>query len=254
MLRQPSSLVLILITHGKASGLTLGFASSTTRTGQRQFISIARLASHFSASTRNKSLSQLSSSPPPPPAATSTSPPTSKSSHTRTNNDRLFPEELNVIYDSQCNVCKWEVEFLKRRDLKRHQGRPRIKFTDLEGVDTGPYNPHDPANANITYPQALASMHAVTYRGDILKGVPVFIKAYELVGLGWLWSLTQVLPGGRQILNRLYALFARHRTKLTRGATIDELVQTHNTKQPQWVQRKQPPHTETCGDRCVKSK
>lgn len=28
---------------------------------------------------------------------------------------RLFPEEINIIYDSKCNVCKLEMDLLARR-------------------------------------------------------------------------------------------------------------------------------------------
>ena len=48
---------------------------------------------------------------------------------TASNNDRLFPEELNLIFDSKCSVCKLEVNYLISR-MKKIQERKGIS-TDL---------------------------------------------------------------------------------------------------------------------------
>ncbi|KAI2507451.1 DUF393-like protein [Fragilaria crotonensis] len=48
---------------------------------------------------------------------------------------RLFSEELSILYDSKCNVCKLEIDFLRRRDERLHGSSTRLKFTDLESED-----------------------------------------------------------------------------------------------------------------------
>ena len=138
---------------------------------------------------------------------------------------RLFPEELNVIYDSKCNVCKLEIDFLRQRDV-RLNGQPKLRFTDLEG---GLYDESDPRNGGISYAVGMSSMHAVTPAGDIMVGVPVFEKAYQQVQLGWLFQITRV-PGFQQLANILYDIFAKYRTLLTRGSTVNALVEAYEAK------------------------
>ena len=94
---------------------------------------------------------------------------------------RLFEEELNLIYDSKCGVCQWEVDFLKARDPGG-----RLAFTDLEGAD---FEENVPRNGNLDYETALASFHAVKADGTLLSGMPVFQAAYSEVGLGWVWRV-----------------------------------------------------------------
>ena len=153
-----------------------------------------------------------------------------------TNNDRLFPEDLNIIYDSKCNVCKLEIEFLRRRDARVNGAARRLRFTDLEGDETTTttttntgYNETDPANGGISYATGMAAMHAVTANGKILTGVPVFVEAYTAVGLGWLWRCT-TWPVVSWLADKLYDLFAKYRTRITRGATVDQLVQAYQEK------------------------
>jgi predicted DCC family thiol-disulfide oxidoreductase YuxK len=139
---------------------------------------------------------------------------------------RLFEENLNIIYDSKCNVCKFEIDFLARRD-QRMNNPPKLKMTDLE---SSVYNPNDPANANISYAQALASMHAVTADGKVLNGVPVFREAYEQVGLGWVFAIT-TWPVVKTIADLGYNLFAKYRTNLTRNSSVEDLIQAYEARQ-----------------------
>ena len=156
----------------------------------------------------------------------------SRNSATDTVNDstanRLFPQDLNIIYDSKCNVCKLEIDFLRKRDMRVNEDRPRLKFTDLEG-ETGPYNPHDPANGGVDYATGMSAMKGVTATGEVYTGVPVFRRAYQAVGLGWLFTVT-TWPGISWIADRLYDLFAKYRTRLTRGATVERLVEAYQAK------------------------
>jgi len=141
---------------------------------------------------------------------------------------RLFPEELNIIYDSKCNVCKLEIDFLRKRDQKRNGNNPKLRFTDLEG-ETGVYRPEDPVNGGVSYSQGMKSMHGVGPDGSVMTGVPVFVKAYEQVGLGWLFSISKV-PGLKQLLDIGYVVFARYRTNITRGQPVDEIIAAYGQK------------------------
>lgn len=145
---------------------------------------------------------------------------------------RLFPEELNVLYDSKCNVCKLEMEWLASRDSRINTEQPKLKLTDLEDPK---FDAGDPANGGINYETGMAAIYAVTADGKVLKGVPAFALAYEQVGLGWLWGIYNV-PGVKQVFNLGYNVFARYRTRLTRGSTLEELVEFHNQKQRQLAQ------------------
>jgi len=140
---------------------------------------------------------------------------------------RLFPEEVNIIYDSKCSVCKLEIDFLARRDSEKiNVGAPRLKVTDLEGDD---YDPTDPANGGVTYREGMAAIHGVTADGKVVKGVPVFSLAYSQVGLGWLFRVT-TWPIVKQLVNVGYDLFAKYRTNITRGASIEKLVEQYEAK------------------------
>lgn len=143
-----------------------------------------------------------------------------------TSSSRLFEENLNIIYDSKCNVCKLEIDWLAKRD-KKMNNPPKLKMTDLESDD---YNPNDPANANISYAQALASIQAVTADGKILNGVPVFREAYESVGLGWLFTIT-TWPVLKTLADSGYTLFAKYRTKVTRNSSMEDLIQAYGERQ-----------------------
>jgi len=140
---------------------------------------------------------------------------------------RLFPEEVNIIYDSRCGVCKLEIDFLARRDAEKvNVGAPRLRVTDLEGDG---YDPTDPANGGVTYREGMAAIHGVTADGTVVKGVPVFSLAYNQVGLGWLFRVT-TWPIVKQLVNVGYDLFAKYRTNITRGASIDTLVAQYEAK------------------------
>ena len=152
----------------------------------------------------------------------------SNSSFSTQNNKRLFPEEINIIYDGKCNVCKLEMDFLAKRDAhKVNVGAPKLKLTDIESPT---YNKDDPANGGVSYKEGMMAIHAITADGKVIKGVPVFLLAYEKVNLGWLFRIT-TWPIVKQIVEMGYILFAKYRTNLTRGATIDTLVEQYTARE-----------------------
>lgn len=142
-------------------------------------------------------------------------------------NGRLFPEEINILYDSKCNVCRWEMEWLSRRDRQIvNPSAPKIRLTDLEAPD---FDPQNPMNGGVNYQQGMKAMTAVTADGKVIQGVPVFRIAYEQVGLGWLFTITQ-WPLMKTIFDFGYRIFAKYRTLFTRGARLESLIEAYEQK------------------------
>jgi len=143
-----------------------------------------------------------------------------------TTSPRLFPEEINVLYDSKCNVCKLEMDWLVSRDTRLNgPDNRKLKLTDLEDN----FDETDPANGGIDYDTGMAAIYAIKHDGTVYKGVPVFEVAYDLVGLGWIWKLNSV-PAINRFLNWGYEIFAQNRTRITRGASLEELLRLNAEK------------------------
>lgn len=124
------------------------------------------------------------------------------------------PPRLNLIYDSKCGVCQWEIDFLRNRDTGG-----RLMYTDLEAID---FEEGVARNGYLDYETALSSFHAVRPDGELLRGMPVFREAYAAVGLGWVWAIYD-LPLVARLLDAGYGWFARYRTDLTRGSSLEAL-------------------------------
>ena len=137
----------------------------------------------------------------------------------------LFREEMNVLFDGKCALCAAEINFLRKRDTARSTGS-RLLFTDIEGPD---YDNSDPRNGSgaVSYEAGMKAIHAVRSDGIIIKGVPVFAAAYEEVGLGWIFAFTKY-PAVAPIAARVYDFWAYYRTDLTRGKSIQALVEERN--------------------------
>ena len=147
--------------------------------------------------------------------------------------ESLFPEKLNIIYDSKCSVCQWEVDYLKQR-MKDLSSNYLIRFTDLE-ADEG-YNESDPANGGVTYKMGMTSFHAVKSNGEILHGVPVFVEAYDIVDQGWIWRITK-WPVIGTLASWGYDMFAKVRTQLTRGSSVERLIEEHYQRRSEMMKK-----------------
>ena len=116
--------------------------------------------------------------------------------------DTLYP--LTLYYDSRCVLCSAEMHNLMRRD---HAGR--LRLADIWAPDfTGP-----PGNA--TFDELLTLIHARGADGQVLRGVEVFRRAYEAVGLGWVTAFTR-WPVLGPLADRAYPVLARNRYRLPR--------------------------------------
>ena len=63
----------------------------------------------------------------------------------------------------------------------------------------------------------MGQIHGVLPSGTVIKGMAVFRRAYDAVGLGWLLAPTN-WPILRRLSDACYAWFARNRRWLTRRA------------------------------------
>ena len=129
---------------------------------------------------------------------------------------RLFPENLNVLYDSKCSLCQIEISFLKSKDKFR-----RIRFTDIESAD---YHESDPKNGNISYEEAMRRLHAVRSNGEVLQGTDVIRAMYAEVDLGWWYAFTK-FPVIRSIIDLVYDVWADYRTIVTRGESLRSILE-----------------------------
>ena len=119
---------------------------------------------------------------------------------------------LTLLFDDACPLCLREVTFLKRRDL-----HGRLAFVDIDR------HAYDPAQwRGISYRDAMARIHAIRADGEILKDVAVFREAYRCVGLGWIYAPTEWPLIGR-LIDRIYALWASQRLRMTGRASLDQL-------------------------------
>ncbi len=125
--------------------------------------------------------------------------------------------QLTLLFDGGCPLCVREVRFLEQRDLERNAPDPCIAFVDINADD---YNPV--AHAGISYRDAMGRIHAIAADGTVLRDVAVFRRAYELIGLGWLYA-----PTGWPVVGPLadwaYGIWARWRLVLTRRPSLDQL-------------------------------
>jgi len=96
---------------------------------------------------------------------------------------------LTLLYDGGCPLCLREVRFLERRDR---------------------------------YREAMGRIHAVAADGTVLRDVTVFRRAYELVGLGWLYAPTR-WPLIGPLADAAYGIWARWRLVLTRRPSLEQL-------------------------------
>lgn len=120
-----------------------------------------------------------------------------------------FPFDVEVFYDGACPLCRREIAMLSRWDRKR-----RIRFTDIAAPG------FDAPVLGRSQEELMAEIHGRLPDGTWIKGVEVFRRLYRAVGFGPLVWLTR-LPGLSQLLDAGYALFARHRLKLTGRCTAE---------------------------------
>ena len=125
---------------------------------------------------------------------------------------RTASPELTVLFDGGCPLCVREVTFLRGRDR-----RGALGFVDIDALD------YDPAShLGISYEEAMGRIHAITASGDVVRDVAVFRQAYQLIGLGWLYSPTR-WPVVSSLVDWLYGIWAARRLQFTRRPDLRSL-------------------------------
>ncbi len=72
----------------------------------------------------------------------------------------------------------------------------------------------EPGRYGVSMQELMGQIHGVMPDGTLVKGVEVFRRAYDAVGLGWLLAFTG-WPGLKRLSDAAYAWFARNRLRLT---------------------------------------
>jgi predicted DCC family thiol-disulfide oxidoreductase YuxK len=115
--------------------------------------------------------------------------------------------EIEVFFDGGCPLCRREISVLQRWDR-----RGKIRFTDISSPG------FQSADVGKTDDDLMAQMHGRLPDGTWLQGVEVFRRLYAAVGFGPLVLLSR-LPLISPLLDWGYAVFARHRLRLTGRCT-----------------------------------
>ncbi|MFZ0409536.1 MAG: DUF393 domain-containing protein [Cyanobium sp.] len=125
--------------------------------------------------------------------------------------------QLTILYDGGCPLCVREVRFLERRDRQRSSAQPQLAFIDIDSPD---YTPA--AWGGIGYREAMGRIHAIAADGTVLRDVAVFRRAYDLIGLSWLYAPTH-WPLLGPLADALYRLWAAARLQLTGRPDLEQL-------------------------------
>ena len=126
---------------------------------------------------------------------------------------QVIANQIDLLYDSECPICQMEVDFLKKRDTNN-----RIRYTDISDPS---YNPKE--HANIRFEDGMRKIRAVLPDGKIVTGVEVFRKTYDAIGLGWIFSLTN-LPVIGKIADMAYDVWSENRLRLTGRGELADVV------------------------------
>ena len=122
--------------------------------------------------------------------------------------------QIKLLYDGDCPLCLREVHFLQQRDA----GRGLVAFVDIAEDN---YTPE--ANAGIDYETAMGRIHGILPDGTVIKNVEVFRRVYEVLGMGWIYSLTKI-PLIGAVADFIYGLWADWRLKLTGRPSLAEVI------------------------------
>lgn len=118
--------------------------------------------------------------------------------------DRDSKNNLKLLYDGECPICKREICILKKKDRQT-----KIEFIDISSKEFSPLE-----NNNIEYNTAMSQIHAIDGKGNLLVGIPAFAAVYARSQLLVTSTLLRI-PFIKRILKPLYTLFAKNRLCLT---------------------------------------
>lgn len=141
---------------------------------------------------------------------------------------------IKLLYDGDCPLCVREVNFLRRRDA----GRGCVAFVDIAD------DRYDAAvHGGIDFATAMGRIHAVLPDGTVIRDLDVFRQIYTILGLGWVYAITQ-WPIVGPIADALYSIWADWRLALTGRADLATIVAERQ-------QRLTCPVSDRCGEAAV---
>ena len=120
--------------------------------------------------------------------------------------------KLIFLFDGGCPLCLRETNFLKSKDELN-----KIDFVDINNVN---YNPI--LFKDISYSEAMSSLHGILENGNIIKGLDVLAYSYELIGLGWVYYPLKI-EFFAPVLRLFYKYWAKYRLKITGRSNIEKL-------------------------------
>ena len=120
--------------------------------------------------------------------------------------------EFRLLFDGACPLCVKEVNFLRAKDA----GRGRLSLVDLASDD---YDPKE--NAGIDYETGMKTIHGIDSTGGVFTGVEVFQKAYDAVGIGYIYAFTKI-PALLKAANAIYDVWAKYRLNVTARGSLEE--------------------------------
>ena len=110
--------------------------------------------------------------------------------------------KLTIFYDGTCPLCAKEMHALKRRDVKQ-----AIKIVDIYSDEFSDYPQIDAQKANTI-------LHALNDNNELILGLDVTHRAWQLVGRGWLYAPLR-WPLLKPIADWLYLRFANNRYRVS---------------------------------------
>ncbi|HHF0508604.1 TPA: thiol-disulfide oxidoreductase DCC family protein [Vibrio antiquarius] len=110
--------------------------------------------------------------------------------------------KLTIFYDGTCPLCAKEMHALKRRYVKQ-----AIKIVDIYSDDFSDYPQIDAQKANTI-------LHALNDNNELILGLDVTHRAWQLVGRGWLYAPLR-WPLLKPIADWLYLRFANNRYRVS---------------------------------------
>ena len=119
------------------------------------------------------------------------------------------------LFDGGCPLCLRETKFLKNKDIFN-----KIYFVDINNDN------YDPTLfKNISYINAMSTLHGILENGNIIKGLDVLAYSYELIGLGWVYYPLKIKLFA-PVLKLIYQYWAKYRLKITGRSKIEKLCTT----------------------------
>lgn len=125
-------------------------------------------------------------------------------------------ETIKLLFDGECPLCLREVAVLRGR--AEAFDTPTVSFVDIAAPD---YRPEE--NGGVSFQQAMGRIHAVLPGGTVVSGIEVFRNVYEALGMGWVYSWTN-LPVFGKLAGVAYDFWADRRLQWTGRPALDEIV------------------------------